>query len=498
MATEYPRSLAWRDWLAVLRNRWVAIAVAALVVSSGAALAWWTFRSPEYDFIAFDHQRAYDDIVALTEIGPRQAGTTGERQGAEYVAAQFNASGLADVEIHEFPWTLYEVDQDGGRPAVTLAYEDRTNPFFPDRQERELEHHDDFLVLGYSGSRTDSDLELVFAGNGDDENYSAAGDVSGRAVLVESDGSFSYSILYLRALEHDAAMSLVFDPGHEWPIAKTSIGYDEHDHLIPFPDAYPDQYDGITPHLMVSDEAGRQMKQWIDDAAQDNDDYALLDVDIEVTVETRDVMVVTGDVPGASPEVVMLGAHMDTHYVGSGAVDNTVGTAIVIELARQLAGSDDLAYTLRFATWGGEEIGLLGSYGYYKAYRATLQQRLVMYQNFDMAHADGEDGANRIPLEANHPSVRDGLREVRDAWEDEYPALAQTYQVPVTYREEAGPSDHRTFNLEGIPSATSYGSGSEEYHTRRDTIEHLNPESLQVAPLIQGTYALHVALEGTL
>ena len=113
-----------------------------------------------------------------------------------------------------------------------------------------------------------------------------------------------------------------------------------------------------------------------------------------------------------------------------------------------------------------------------------------------MTHADLEEGGDRIPFEVNDPDLAKEIEAVRDLWQEHFPALAADYDTPVSYSAEAGPSDHRTFALEGFTTATGYGSGSAEYHTQYDTIEHINAESLQVAPQILGSYGLHVARYG--
>ena len=485
-----------RNGLATTRGRLVAVALVLLVIGGSAAWAWWAFGEPEVEFIAFDYQRAYEDIEALTANGPRFAGGEGERLGAEYVAAQFTAAGLSRVTIHSIPWTLYEP---AGTQELTTAWEQR-DPFLGEttlqRTDHTLSHLDDFTVLAFSGSLADSNIEAVFVGNGDDANYSAAGAVSGRAVLVANDGALSYSELYLQVLDHGAAVSLIYDLGRNWPIGKASYGTDARGHSVPFPEAYPEYADSLVPHLMLSETAGEELRGWIADAEGEDDEVALVDLDISVTIEMRETRVVTGDIIGKSSQIVMLGAHMDTHYVGDGAVDNTVGTAEVIEMARQFAQAGGLEYTVRFATWGGEELGLLGSYGYFLQNEAALKSDLRLYLNFDMTHADLEEGGDRIPFEVNDPDLAKEIEAVRDLWQEHFPALAADYDTPVSYSAEAGPSDHRTFALEGFTTATGYGSGSAEYHTQYDTIEHINAESLQVAPQILGSYGLHVARYG--
>ena len=482
--------------LETTRGRIIAVVLVLLLLVSGAAAwVWWPFGEPEVEFIAFDYQRAYEDIEALTANGPRFAGGEAELLGAEYVASQFTAAGLARVTVHPVPWTLYEPV---GMQELTIAREER-DPLLGatiDRDEQQLSHLEDFTVLAFSGSLDDSDIEAIFVGNGDDANYSAAGPVSGRAVLVANDGALSYSALYLQALDNGAAVSLIYDAGRDWPIGKASYGADARGHMIPFPEAYPEYADQLIPHLMLSQTAGQQLQDWIDAAEGDDDVSALVDLDINVVIELRETRVVTGDIVGKSSQIVMLGAHMDTHYVGDGAVDNTVGTAEIIEMARQFVQAGELEYTVRFATWGAEELGLLGSYGYFLQNEAALQSDLRLYLNFDMTHADLGESGDRIPFEVNNPDLKAEIEKVMELWRERFPALAADYQTPVSYAAVAGPSDHRTFAMEGFTTATGYGSGSAEYHTPYDTIEQINAESLQIAPQILGSYGLHVARHG--
>ena len=479
---------------------WVTVAVVATVVVAGTLFYVYNPFHEDYDFVAFDQYRARDHMQALTALGPRITGTPSEAAAARYVSEQFNTSGLANVQTHRFPWTTYDIHEGDDSPALTIIRESDSNTSAVAPITHRLVHLDDFAVLGYSGTLHADDIEVVFIGSGDEANFSIAGNVTGRAVFAECNGTYDYSGIYLRAIEHGAAVSLIFNAGQQLPITSTSAGLDPHGHYIPFPDAYPRHRDALIPHLMLSDPVGRQLMRWTADDAQDDDVHALIDVEVEVSIAEREVLVVTGDVAGASPDVVLIGAHMDCHYVSAGAIDNAVGTATVIELARQLAGSPNLRYTLRFAAWGGEEQALLGSYGYYLEHRMELQDRLKLYVNFDMNHATlrGEY-TNRLFLETSDSAAINGLLDIREAWEREFPELARTYDVTITSNDHADPSDHLTFWLEGFPTAAAYGSGSEnEYHTIHDTLDQLNLESVQVAPLILGTYARHVAQEGAL
>lgn len=94
---------------------------------------------------------------------------------------------------------------------------------------------------------------------------------------------------------------------------------------------------------------------------------------------------VIAEIPGRerADEVVMIGAHLDSWDLGTGAQDNGSGAAEVLDAARALAALP-LAprRTLRFALWASEEQGLNGSNAYVRAHGAEMKQ-FVAYLNSD-------------------------------------------------------------------------------------------------------------------
>ena len=79
------------------------------------------------------------------------------------------------------------------------------------------------------------------------------------------------------------------------------------------------------------------------------------------------------EIPGTdlASEVVMLGAHFDSHPYATGATDNATGSAAMMEAMRILkAVGAKPRRTIRIALWGGEEQGLLGSRAYVREHFA--------------------------------------------------------------------------------------------------------------------------------
>ena len=89
-------------------------------------------------------------------------------------------------------------------------------------------------------------------------------------------------------------------------------------------------------------------------------------------------------------EVVMLGGHLDSWHSATGATDNAIGCAVMMEAARILkAIGVQPRRTIRVALWSGEEQGLLGSQAYVKEHFGSFEEqkpeysKLVAYMNVD-------------------------------------------------------------------------------------------------------------------
>jgi hypothetical protein len=89
---------------------------------------------------------------------------------------------------------------------------------------------------------------------------------------------------------------------------------------------------------------------------------------------------VVGEIRGTDKpdEIVLVGAHLDSWDLGTGALDNGCNVALVLDVARQMKALGlKPRRTIRFALWNGEEQGLLGSWGYVKAHAAELDRHVM-------------------------------------------------------------------------------------------------------------------------
>jgi len=110
---------------------------------------------------------------------------------------------------------------------------------------------------------------------------------------------------------------------------------------------------------------------------------AVLDIRSGPAYETFNVV---GEIRGAThpEEIVLIGAHLDSWDLGTGALDNGANAMMVLDIARQIRRLGIIpARTIRFALWNGEEQNLNGSHGYTLAHRAELD-RHVMASSYDI------------------------------------------------------------------------------------------------------------------
>ena len=99
--------------------------------------------------------------------------------------------------------------------------------------------------------------------------------------------------------------------------------------------------------------------------------------------EERITYNVLAELPGRNKDrVVMVGAHLDSVQAGPGIQDNGSGSTAILEVALQMSKVRP-ANTLRFAWWGAEELGLLGSQDYVDNLSESELQEIDLYLNFD-------------------------------------------------------------------------------------------------------------------
>jgi Zn-dependent M28 family amino/carboxypeptidase len=198
---------------------------------------------------------------------------------------------------------------------------------------------------------------------------------------------------------------------------------------------------------------------------------------------------ILGELPGQeeADEIVMLGCHIDGHDISQGAEDPASGAVSVMEAARVLAKyAPEPRCTVRFALWGVEEIGLLGSRQYAQEHASELSN-IRFYLNMDSA---GARRNNRDVVLNEWPD----LGPLFERWSEE---MALEFAVG---QSVSAHSDHFPFFMAGVPtggiqSAERSMEGRGYGHTMYDTVDKVSLTSLREAASLAARLALRMANE---
>jgi aminopeptidase Y len=87
---------------------------------------------------------------------------------------------------------------------------------------------------------------------------------------------------------------------------------------------------------------------------------------------------------GDPDKVIMLGAHLDSVPDGPGINDDGSGTAALLEIMEAVERYDGYPHAIRFAWWGAEEFGLVGSLFYTQNLEPEEVDKIKYYFNYDM------------------------------------------------------------------------------------------------------------------
>jgi len=215
-------------------------------------------------------------------------------------------------------------------------------------------------------------------------------------------------------------------------------------------------------------------------------------------IEPADSFNVIGEIPAvggkATPDLVMLGGHLDSWTGGTGATDNAAGCAVALEAVRILkAINARMPRTVRLALWTGEEQGLYGSKAYVKAHFADPEVMKVSPEHSKVsAYYNLDNGTGRVRgiyLQGN-----DMARPIFESWLGAFKDLGVE---TVTIRNTTG-TDHLSFDAVGIPGfqfiqdPVEYSTRT--HHSNMDLYDHLQAGDLMQASAVMATMVYQTAV----
>jgi len=204
---------------------------------------------------------------------------------------------------------------------------------------------------------------------------------------------------------------------------------------------------------------------------------------------------VIAEIPGSDPnlkgEVVMLGAHLDSWFAGTGATDNAAGSATMMEAIRILKESGvPLKRTVRIALWSGEEQGIYGSRNYVQqtfmndGTPNAAHEKFSAYFNMD----NGTGAIRGIYLQSN-----EAVRPIFTEW---FKPFEEVDASTITIRNTGG-TDHLAFDGVGLPGfqfiQDPIDYSTRTHHTNMDLFERLQVADLKKNAVIIATMVMQTA-----
>jgi aminopeptidase Y len=414
-----------------MRSTVLAAAALFVVVGVGASAATPTRLSAQ-------QQRADGNIAAglrahLIQFqriadrngGTRLAGTAGYDASARYVAGRMRAAGYR-VQLQPFTFQLV-VDRapPSLRPVGAGAWSYRSGR--------------DYATLAYSGSgRVQARVvavDLLVPSPRTNASTSAceASDFAGfprGAVALVQRGTCFFRVKVENAVAAGASAVVVFNEGgSQSGLFRGTLGAPQ----------------ARIPALAAAFELGNELRNGVDSGPTGS----TVTLSTNMVAERRGTANVLADgASGDARNVVVVGAHLDSVAFGPGINDNGSGSALVLEAAERLAGRRT-KNRLRFAWWGAEEQGLLGSRHYVGRLSSAARGRIALYLNFDMV---GSRNFTRLVYDGDNSTSSRGTPFPAGSAAIER-VFARYYSARgLPYRETGmGGSDHTSFAGADIP-----------------------------------------------
>jgi carboxypeptidase Q len=381
------------------------------------------------------------------EIGGRVPGTPAMDQAVEWGIAAFKAAGADTVHVEKFalPASWSEGDTRMGVVdpesfpvrAVSMAWAPALAP---------RKH-----------------LPIVDVGAGTAESFEHAGSVAGAIVLVHSEEMKTWGDLFEEYLRAPGIIDLAVK-GNALAIAFQSTR--PHDLLYRHTNSISGGIDRIPMVLLAREDASR-IARLLEGGQQIYADLAIPNR-IGGPIPASNVV---AEIRGSEKpdEFVILGAHLDSWELGTGALDNGCNAALVIDALRAIktAGVHPRR-TIRFILFSGEEQGLLGSWAYAAAHRQELDKAAgVVIFDAGTGRVTGFSLGGRQDLVQPVSALVEPLKQFDAA--------------TLTTDAEWG-TDNFDFMLEGVPNFVANQEESNyliNYHASSDTYDKIDIPQLK-------------------
>lgn len=399
------------------------------------------------------HSRAYETLAdASQQVGHRLTGSPNGTRAESYAFDLLSSYGFKDIRYEPFEVEAWM------RDTVTLSV-------VPDRSDNFRE----VPVVSLAHSPIDAHVqgEIIDVGNGLEGDFAALKTkLKGKVVLVniglsdpiKGSRNLHRSEKTALAIQYGASGVIMVNlvPGNVLLTGTASVT----GKLIPI------------PSVCISLESGRALRAWM------QEEHSRLHALIDMTNVSRKIRArnVVATLKGSTypEEKIIVGGHLDSWDLATGAIDNGIGSFAIMDIARTFkALKMKPKRTIEFVLFMGEEQGLLGSRAMVENLKKKGGLDKVRYMmNLDMTNdPTGLNAFGRTDMVAFLNTVGEAMKEVE-------PAFANQMQ------NQAGlHSDHQPFMLEGVPVVGMNGHLAKEvldcYHANCDRMNLVNADQLK-------------------
>jgi Zn-dependent M28 family amino/carboxypeptidase len=396
------------------------------------------------------HQIALQRIASLNN-DTREVFSTGYQESLDYVVSTLKAAGY-NPEVNQFNFPVWSESQ----PPVLNMVSPTPKTYVPgDADDSDLPTAD-FITMANSPTVVLTNAPVFPVGGiidpptGGSASGCAAGDytgVSGKVALVQR-GTCAFVVKWSLAQAAGATGVIIYNEGNT-PTRQNPI----------FVDNQPDPPATIAA-VISSYTLGNELLQ-----AYKQGKNPTVDFKVYGTFTDRFLPQVIAETPDGDPNhVVVVGAHLDSVPEGPGINDDGSGTATLLAQAEELAdGHYNLRNKIRFAWWGAEENGLVGSTYYAHNLSQAEVDKIDVMLDYDMLSSpnyvrfvyDGDGNA-----EEGNPAGPEGSGKVEQVFDDWFRAQGlASERVPFD-----GRSDYVGFTDRGIPAGGVF-AGAEDVKT---------------------------------
>ncbi len=436
-----------------------------------------------------DEEQLKKDLTYLaTDIGPRLTGSPQLDRASHWTQEQFQSLGLANVHLES--WTIANSWKRGLAEARVVS---------------PIDHPLTVAAMGWSPATNGTvRAEVVQVdGNKPEDLDKYKGKLAGKIVLLgrlrelvppqnpilTPWGEGTLPIMHAKdASPADAAAAAAFRTAARAFLAAEKpaavlLSSEKMYGLLNMSSAGREFQPAAMPYAYVTREEYGNIWRLLDAGAK---------VEIELNLQTAlsgkpvEVYNTVAEIRGTEKpeEVVIIGAHLDSWDLGTGATDNGTGSMAVLEAARALQKVGvKPRRTIRFVLFTGEEGGLFGSRAYVAAHKDELSKISAV-----LVHDSGTGRVLTVGMMGNYNAYETMHRVL-------YPLSEPAGIFEPTLRSEGG-SDHIPFDAAGVPGfwcVQDPADYDKTHHSQADTLERVRWDDLTQGAQVLAVFAYNVA-----